>query len=193
MCYFTGSHLINPTQLLSDIHRFISHELRQWLTGKWKNGLYPTKHRIDGNWHLSPSSTSHMRHLKHVLLPRWQFAAFICCISFQVACCFGSAACTLCCSACPSCNNSVVTRIAYALLLLVGVAVSCIMLAPGLADQLAKVNIRDSCSKTNLITSLVSQFNRIESACLQLGLCGEGTGLGFAQGFIGCIFVLGSR
>lgn len=60
-------------------------------------------------------------------------------LASSVACCFGSAACTLCCSACPSCNNSVVTRIAYALLLLVGVAVSCIMLAPGLADQLAKI------------------------------------------------------
>lgn len=61
------------------------------------------------------------------------------CVASAVACCFGSAACTLCCSACGSCNNSVVTRVAYALVLLFGVAVSCVMLAPGLADQLAKI------------------------------------------------------
>lgn len=60
-------------------------------------------------------------------------------LASTVACCFGSAACTLCCQACPSCNNSVVTRIAYAVLLLMGVIVSCIMLAPGLADELAKI------------------------------------------------------
>lgn len=73
------------------------------------------------------------------LRPVAQF--FAPCNLFQVACCFGSAACTLCCSACGSCNNSVVTRVAYALVLLFGVAVSCVMLAPGLTDQLAKVGI----------------------------------------------------
>ena len=57
----------------------------------------------------------------------------------QVACCCGSAACSLLCRACGSCNNSSVTRIVYALVLLVGTIVACIMLAPGLADELGKV------------------------------------------------------
>ena len=57
----------------------------------------------------------------------------------QVACCCGSAACSLLCRACGSCNNSSVTRIVYALVLLVGTVVACIMLAPGLADELGKV------------------------------------------------------
>lgn len=57
----------------------------------------------------------------------------------QVACCCGSAACSLLCRACGSCNNSSVTRIVYALVLLAGTIVACIMLAPGLADELGKV------------------------------------------------------
>jgi len=56
-----------------------------------------------------------------------------------VACCFGSAACSLCCSCCPSCKNSTSTRLAYACILLVGVVVACIMLAPGLQDALEKI------------------------------------------------------
>ena len=52
----------------------------------------------------------------------------------QVACCFGSAACSLCCAACPSCKNSSASRIAYAALLLTGTVVACIMLNPGVGD-----------------------------------------------------------
>ncbi|CAL1288754.1 unnamed protein product [Larinioides sclopetarius] len=54
----------------------------------------------------------------------------------QLACCCGSAACSLCCSACPSCKNSTSTRIMYALMLLLTTVVSCIMLSPGLEDKL---------------------------------------------------------
>ncbi|XP_035705371.1 probable serine incorporator isoform X2 [Folsomia candida] len=57
----------------------------------------------------------------------------------QLACCCGSAACSLCCAACPSCKNSTSTRIMYAVMLLVGVVVCCIMLSPGLQDTLAGV------------------------------------------------------
>lgn len=57
----------------------------------------------------------------------------------QLACCCGSAACSLCCSACPSCKNSTSTRIMYALMLLLTAIASCIMLSPQLKDQLAKV------------------------------------------------------
>jgi hypothetical protein len=57
----------------------------------------------------------------------------------SVACCFGSAACSLCCACCPSSKNSTVTRIAYAMVLLFGTIIACIMLAPGLQGALDKI------------------------------------------------------
>jgi len=57
----------------------------------------------------------------------------------SVACCFGSAACSLCCACCPSCKNSTSTKIVFSLFLLVGTIISWIMLAPGLKTTLAKV------------------------------------------------------
>lgn len=64
------------------------------------------------------------------------------CSTTQLAACCGSAACTMCCSACnacDSCRNSTATRIMYAVMLLVGTIVSCIMLAPGLQSFLKNV------------------------------------------------------
>ncbi|XP_066971929.1 serine incorporator 1-like isoform X2 [Macrobrachium rosenbergii] len=61
------------------------------------------------------------------------------CSAAQLACCCGSAACSLCCSACPSCKNSTSTRIMYAVMMLLGTIVACIMLSPGLQDALQKV------------------------------------------------------
>ncbi|KAE8745732.1 hypothetical protein FOCC_FOCC007528 [Frankliniella occidentalis] len=56
----------------------------------------------------------------------------------QLACCCGSTACSLC-AACPACRNSTSTRIMYAVMLLLGTVVGCIMLAPGLQNELKKV------------------------------------------------------
>ncbi|KAJ8920622.1 hypothetical protein NQ315_004761 [Exocentrus adspersus] len=61
------------------------------------------------------------------------------CSAAQLACCCGSAACSLCCSACPSCRNSTSSRIMYALMLLIGTIVACITLSPGLENVLKKV------------------------------------------------------
>ncbi|CAF0857052.1 unnamed protein product [Adineta steineri] len=68
-----------------------------------------------------------------------------------VACCFGNAFCSLCCSACPSCKGSTSTRIAYGLILLVGLITSCIMLIPGLEQTLNKIPslCKHSTSNTN--------------------------------------------
>uniref|UniRef100_A0A914WTX1 Serine incorporator 5 n=1 Tax=Plectus sambesii TaxID=2011161 RepID=A0A914WTX1_9BILA len=55
----------------------------------------------------------------------------------SMACCFGSAACSLCCAACPSAKNSTSTRIMYALMLFVGTFVACLMLVPGIQQKLA--------------------------------------------------------
>ncbi|CAL1674856.1 unnamed protein product [Lasius platythorax] len=61
------------------------------------------------------------------------------CSTAQLACLCGSAACSFCCSQCPSCRNSTSTRIMYALLLLLGTIAACITLAPGLQNVLKKV------------------------------------------------------
>ena len=57
----------------------------------------------------------------------------------SLACCFTSAACSLCCSCCPSCNNSTAARMGYSLVLVMFTVVSCIMLAPGVGEKLAKI------------------------------------------------------
>ncbi|CAH0698975.1 unnamed protein product [Spodoptera exigua] len=61
------------------------------------------------------------------------------CSAAQLACCCGSAACSLCCSACPSCANSTSTRLMYTIMLLLVMVVACITLAPGLHDEMKKV------------------------------------------------------
>lgn len=56
-----------------------------------------------------------------------------------MACCCTGTACSLCCSACPSCRNSTSSRLMYAVMLLFGAIVGAIALAPGLQDTLRKV------------------------------------------------------
>ncbi|VDP07612.1 unnamed protein product [Soboliphyme baturini] len=58
----------------------------------------------------------------------------------QLACCFGSAACGLCCNACPMCKSSTSTRLMYALIMFFGTLVSCLMLVPSIQEKLAKSN-----------------------------------------------------
>uniref|UniRef100_A0A915NLL6 Transmembrane protein n=1 Tax=Meloidogyne floridensis TaxID=298350 RepID=A0A915NLL6_9BILA len=58
--------------------------------------------------------------------------------SILMACCFGSAACSLCCNVCPSTRNSTTTRIMYSLMLLVGTLTSCFLLSHWLQNALAK-------------------------------------------------------
>ena len=57
----------------------------------------------------------------------------------SVTCCFGSAACSLCCKCLPSMKNSTSTRLAYSFILIIGALVSAIMLAPGLKDTVSKL------------------------------------------------------
>ena len=57
----------------------------------------------------------------------------------NLACCCGTAACGLCCKACPSCKNSTSSRIVYSLFLLFGLIVSCVVLIPGIRDDLDKI------------------------------------------------------
>ncbi|KAL0977841.1 hypothetical protein UPYG_G00162020 [Umbra pygmaea] len=59
-------------------------------------------------------------------------------IASWVPCLCGSATCLLC-SCCPQSKNSTVTRVIYAFILLLGTIVACIMLSPGVDEQLKKI------------------------------------------------------
>lgn len=61
------------------------------------------------------------------------------CALGALGCCFGSTACSLCCACCPSTRSSLATRLAYGVLLLIGMIVSWIFLTPDLAKTLAKI------------------------------------------------------
>ncbi|EPE31469.1 hypothetical protein GLAREA_12772 [Glarea lozoyensis ATCC 20868] len=61
-------------------------------------------------------------------------------IGFAASCC-GAATCSAVCSACGKCGNSVATRIAYALILLVNSILSWIMLTPWAINKLQKLTL----------------------------------------------------
>ncbi|XP_053566756.1 serine incorporator 1 [Bombina bombina] len=62
----------------------------------------------------------------------------LCTAASWIPCLCGSAPCLLC-RCCPSGNNSTVTRLIYAAFLLLGAAVACVMLIPGMEEQLKKI------------------------------------------------------
>ncbi|CAF1658208.1 unnamed protein product, partial [Adineta ricciae] len=61
------------------------------------------------------------------------------CVLGIFTCCFGSTACSLCCACCPATRNSLITRLAYGLLLLIGTIISGIFLMPDLPKILNKI------------------------------------------------------
>ncbi|UNI22089.1 Membrane protein tms1 [Purpureocillium takamizusanense] len=61
-------------------------------------------------------------------------------LSFAASCC-GAATCSMVCSACGKCGNSVATRIAYALLLLVNSILAWIMLTPWAIEKLQHLTL----------------------------------------------------
>ncbi|MED6243876.1 Serine incorporator 1 [Ataeniobius toweri] len=67
----------------------------------------------------------------------------LCSVASWIPCLCGSAPCLLC-RCCPSGNNSTMTRLIYASFLLLGVAVACIMLMPGMEGQLKKCGVSPS-------------------------------------------------
>ncbi|XP_014213525.1 serine incorporator 1 isoform X1 [Copidosoma floridanum] len=78
------------------------------------------------------------------------------CSTAQTACLCGSAACSFCCTQCPSCRNSTSTRIAYALMLMLSTILACIALAPGLKDLFKKLPFCTNSTANALIPSQVT-------------------------------------
>ncbi|XP_038624006.1 serine incorporator 1 [Tachyglossus aculeatus] len=62
----------------------------------------------------------------------------LCSVASWIPCLCGSAPCLLC-RCCPSGNNSTITRLMYAFFLLLGVSVACVMLLPGMEQELKKI------------------------------------------------------
>lgn len=56
----------------------------------------------------------------------------------QAACCCASSACSLCCACCPSSVTSVMTRLMYLFVLIVGILLSSIFLIPSIEESLSK-------------------------------------------------------
>jgi hypothetical protein len=84
-------------------------------------------------------------------------------VASSVACCFGSAACSLCCAVCPRTASSTTSRIMYAVMLLVGTLVSCLMLAPWIQEKLANANW--FCEQVNINCTHASGFQAVYRLC----------------------------
>ncbi|KAM6981408.1 serine incorporator 1 [Aplochiton taeniatus] len=61
-----------------------------------------------------------------------------CSVATWVPCLCSSATC-LTCRCCPSSRNSTVTRVIYAFILLLGTVIACVMLSPGVDEQLRRI------------------------------------------------------
>ena len=81
----------------------------------------------------------------------------------SLACCFTSAACSAGCSLCSLCENSTLSKLMYALILLVTLILSCLMLTPGVQSWLQSMPFCEE-SKTH---KLMTSFNQLIPGQLQ--------------------------
>ncbi|CAD5225187.1 unnamed protein product [Bursaphelenchus okinawaensis] len=81
----------------------------------------------------------------------------------SMACCFGSAACQLCCSVCPTSKNSTMTRISYAFMLLLGTVVACLMLSPWIQEKMSDADW--FCEKFDIKCQQATGFQAVYRLC----------------------------
>ncbi|OXB80878.1 UNVERIFIED_CONTAM: hypothetical protein H355_016895 [Colinus virginianus] len=58
------------------------------------------------------------------------------CLPFQLACCCGTAACSLCCKCCPKIKQSTSTRFMYALYFILVTIICCVMMSTTVANEM---------------------------------------------------------
>lgn len=58
------------------------------------------------------------------------------CLTFQLACCCGTAACSLCCKCCPKIKQSTSTRFMYALYFILVTIICCVMMSTTVANEM---------------------------------------------------------
>lgn len=67
------------------------------------------------------------------------------CLPLQLACCCGTAACSLCCRCCPKIKQSTSTRFMYALYFILVTIICCVMMSTTVANEMkARVSKRSS-------------------------------------------------
>lgn len=71
------------------------------------------------------------------------------CLTFQLACCCGTAACALCCKCCPKIKQSTSTRFMYALYFILVTIICCVMMSTTVANEMkTHVSKRDEPADT---------------------------------------------
>lgn len=85
------------------------------------------------------------------------------CIALALCCCFKEA-CQCVCLCCPSCKSSIITRVSYVILLVIGVVIACIFTAPALGEQLLKIESFCNTSALYIPTQPVSGCTKITSS-----------------------------
>uniref|UniRef100_A0A8C7U016 Serine incorporator 1 n=1 Tax=Oncorhynchus mykiss TaxID=8022 RepID=A0A8C7U016_ONCMY len=90
-----------------------------------------------------------------------------------VPCLCSSATCLLC-RCCPQSKNSTVTRVIYAFILLLGTIIACIMLSPGVDEQLKKIPgfCEDGAGiNGNINCTILVGYKAVYRVCFGMSMC----------------------
>uniref|UniRef100_A0A8C7U9A7 Serine incorporator 1 n=1 Tax=Oncorhynchus mykiss TaxID=8022 RepID=A0A8C7U9A7_ONCMY len=94
-------------------------------------------------------------------------------LCLSVPCLCSSATCLLC-RCCPQSKNSTVTRVIYAFILLLGTIIACIMLSPGVDEQLKKIPgfCEDGAGiNGNINCTILVGYKAVYRVCFGMSMC----------------------
>ncbi|CAM9982715.1 unnamed protein product [Lampetra fluviatilis] len=160
-CHTRCLPLANNATGISDVHRESSEPRGAHGETAWTDGGAQMRTRRGPRRGMAPWEASSVTALAFVIVARAirEFFVQMCgCVLGQLACCCGSAACSLCCSCCPGIKTSTGTRIMYTLYHVLGTVACCLMLSPTVseflkehipfyADLCQKINAGDDCER----------------------------------------------